>query len=166
MNKYISTSLYKKGHGYNRCYSRTVQSTIKRQPKYNTEYDPRSRVQAEPKRDHFPHALAFLRGPNLQCARTCTAFRHVGTLQRTELFRNVQRVCMSTLTIAKIMLRRKNDQLCKIASACAGRGADSHGRINTGVRVERKRPLARVREWSTPHAVDNSAHRVCGRFLP
>jgi hypothetical protein len=109
--------------------------------KYNTQYNT-SRVQAEPKRDHLPHALTFLCSPDFKCTSTCTAFRHVGALERTELFRNVQRVCMPALAIANIMLGRKHHQLCKIASACAGCGADSHGRVSPGVRMERKCPFA------------------------
>ena len=134
-----------KGYGYGECYSSTVQ--VHNQViivKYNTQYNtpPSSRIQAEPKRNHLPHALAFLCGPDFKCASTCTAFRYVGALERTELFRNVQRVCMPALAITNIMLGRKHDQFCKIASACAGCGADSHGRVTPGVRVERKRPLA------------------------
>lgn len=132
------------GRGYGKCYSSTVQ--VHKQVaivKYNTQYNnPSSRIQAKPKRDHLPHALAFLCGPDFKCASTCTTFRNVGALERTELFRNVQRVCMPTLAIANIMLGRKHDQLCEIASACAGCGADSHRRVSPGVRVERKRPLA------------------------
>jgi hypothetical protein len=131
-----------------------------------TPLSPSSRIQAEPKGDHLPHALAFLRGPDLKCTRTRAAFRHISALERTELFRNIQRVCVPALAVANIMLRRKYDQLGKIASACAGRGTDGHGGMSPSVGVERERPLARVRKWSTPHTVDHSTYRVRRRFLP